>query len=229
MRKAFYDQIKKISKNVISMAELARNAASSAVFSIVEGNPALAQKVIDEDYKINDYEISIEESCVVLQAEYQPVAGDLRYIHSISNIIIHLERIGDLSVNIAKIAKNLSKMNIQYLDDDMKELLLKMLNLVNPILDKAITAFREEDISLASKIDKIDDAVDNIQKTIIQKLYSSAFTGKENIKIVTDISLVARYLERIGDHSVSIGERVQYYLTGDYSVFHSDTLPDEKQ
>jgi len=222
MRKAFHDQINEISNDIVLMSNLAQSAVHKAVSALIDSNPSLAQEVIDEDRKIDDYEISIEEKCVVLQAEYQPVAIDLRYLHSISNIIIHLERIGDLSVNIAKITKSLSKLNIQYLDEDIKKLLLEMLNLVKSTLTKSILAFQKSDIKLASSIDKIDDAVDDIQKKIIQKLYSPAFDKKENIKIIADIYLVARYLERIGDHSVSIGERVQYYLTGDYRVFHSD-------
>jgi phosphate transport system protein len=222
MRKAFYDKIDEISKDVLSMSTLVQEAVSNAVRALLEADTDTAQKVIDNDQKINDYEILIEEKCVVLQAEHQPVAADLRYLHSISNIIIHLERIGDLSVNIARIAKNLSGLTIQYLDAEMKKLLLEMFNLVKPVLDKAISAFKENDLKLASGIDKIDNAVDDIQKTIIKKLYCSVFNKKDNIKIIADLSLVARYLERIGDHSVSIGERVQYYQTGDYSVFHSD-------
>lgn len=222
MRKAFYYKIDEISKDVLSMCTLVQDAVSNAVKALLDADTYMAQKVIDSDYRINDYEILIEEKCVVLQAEHQPVAADLRYLHSISNIIIHLERIGDLSVNIARIAKNLSGLKIQYLDAEMKKLLLEMFELVKPLLDKAISAFKESDLKLASGIDKIDNAVDDIQKTIIKKLYCSVFNKKENIKIIADISLVARYLERIGDHSVSIGERVQYYQTGDYSVFHSD-------
>jgi phosphate transport system protein len=222
MRKAFYNGINKISKNVSSMAGLSQDSLSRAVHALIDSDSTLAQKVIDEDHKIDDWEILIEEKCVILQAEYQPFAKDLRYIHSVSNIIIHLERIGDLSVNIAKIAKSLSKMGIQYLDSDMKKLLLEMLNLAKTILGKAILAFDKSDLKTASNIDKIDDDIDNTQNIIIQKLYSSPFNKKENIKIIADISLVARYLERVGDHSVSIGERVQYYLTGNYKVFHDD-------
>lgn len=222
MRKAFYDKIDEISKDVLSMCALVQDAVSDAVKALLDADTDIAQKVIDSDYRINDYEILIEEKCVVLQAEHQPVAADLRYLHSISNIIIHLERIGDLSVNIARIAKNLSGLKIQYLNTEMKKLLLEMFELVKPLLEKAISAFKESDLKLASGIDNIDNAVDNIQKTIIKKLYCSVFNKKENIKIIADLSLVARYLERIGDHSVSIGERVQYYQTGDYNVFHSD-------
>jgi phosphate transport system protein len=223
MRKIYYDKIDEISKNVISMCNLARDAVSSSIESLLGADPAIAQKVIDSDYKIDDYEILIEEKCIALQAEHQPVATDLRYIHSICNIVIHVERIGDLSVNIAKIARNLSNLKTQYLDDEMKELLQEMSNLVKPVLDKAIASFKKDDLKLASEIDKMDNAIDDIQKTIVKKIYHSVLNRKENINIIADIYLVARYLERIGDHCVSIAERVQYYLTGDYTVFHSDT------
>ncbi len=223
MRKAFYEQIDEITKNVVLMANLAESAVHKAVNALIKADSAMAQKVIDGDQKIDNFEILIEEKCVILQAEYQPLARDLRYIHSVSNIIIHLERIGDLSVNIAKITRSLyKKNNMPCLENDMKELLLEMLKLAKSVLNKAIDAFKENNFKLATNIGIIDDAVDNIQKAIIQKLYSLPFKKKENIKIIAYISLVARYLERVGDHSVSIGERVQYYLTGNYRIFHDD-------
>jgi len=223
MRKAFYEQIDEIAKNVVLMANLAESAVHKAVNALIKADSAMAQKVIDGDQEIDNYEILIEEKCVILQAEYQPLARDLRYIHSVSNIIIHLERIGDLSVNIAKITRSLyKKNNMPCLENDMKELLLEMLKLAKSVLNKAIDAFKENNFKLATNIGIIDDAVDNIQKAIIQKLYSLPFKKKENIKIIAYISLVARYLERVGDHSVSIGERVQYYLTGNYRIFHDD-------
>lgn len=204
------------------MSSLAQDAMCNSVNALVDVNTDLAQEVIDKDLKIDDYEISIEEECLVLQAEYQPVAIDLRYLHSISNIVIHLERIGNLSVNIARVAKRLAKLKIPYLDKNIEELLIEMKNLVMLELSKASDAFKKKDLKLASKLGKIDDDVDDIQKTIIKKLYSSSSSGKESIKIITNILLTSRYLERIGDHAVSISERVQYFLTGDYGVFHSD-------
>ena len=223
MRKTFYKQINKITKDVISMSSLAQDAMCNSVNALVDVNTDLAQEVIDKDSKIDDYEISIEEKCLVLQAEYQPVAIDLRYLHSISNIVIHLERIGNLSVNIARVAKRLAKLKIPYLDKNIEELLIEMKNLVMLELSKASDAFKKKDLKLASKLGKIDDDVDDIQKTIIKKLYSSSSSGKESIKIITNILLTSRYLERIGDHAVSISERVQYFLTGDYGVFHTDS------
>lgn len=223
MREIFHKQINKITKDVLSMSSLAQNAMCNAVNALVDANTDLAQKVIDEDSKIDEYEISIEEKCMVLQAEYQPVAIDLRYLHSISNIIIHLERIGNLSVNISKVTKRLAKLKTPYLDKNTKELLMEMQNLVMLELSKASIAFKKRDLKLASKLGKTDDDVDDIQKIIIKKLYSSTSINKESIKIITNILLTSRYMERIGDHAVSISERVQYFLTGDYRVFHSDS------
>jgi len=223
MRKTFHRQINKITKDVLSMSSLTQNTMRNAVNALVDIDCDLAQEVIDRDPEIDDYEISIEEKCMVLQAEYQPVAIDLRYLHSISNIIIHLERIGDLSVNIARVTKRLAKLKKPYLDKNIKELLIEMQNLVNSELSKASAAFKNRDLKLATKLGKIDDDVDDIQKVIIKKLYSSAPSSQENIKIITNILLTSRYLERIGDHAVSIGERVQYFLTGDYKVFHWDS------
>jgi phosphate transport system protein len=222
MRKKFYKQIKIITKNVISMSNLAQNAVRNSVNSLIDHDTDLARKVIDEDTKIDDYEITIEEKCIVLQAEYQPVAIDLRYLHSISNIIIHLERIGDLSVNIARVTKRLAKLKTPYLNKNIKELLVEMKNLVILELSKSSDAFKKKDIKLASKLGKIDDDVDDIQKIIIKNLYTSKYNNKDATKIITNILLISRYLERIGDHAVSISERVQYFLTGDYRVFHSD-------
>jgi phosphate transport system protein len=222
MRETFNRQIERITKNVISMSNLAQNAVCNSVNALVDYNTDLAQNVIDKDAKIDDYEISIEEKCIVLQAEYQPVAIDLRYLHSISNIIIHLERIGNLSVNIAKVAKRLAKLKTPYLDKNIKELLVEMKNLVMLELLKSLAAFKDRDLKSASKLGKIDDDVDDMQKVIIKKLYTSDYSSKESTKIITNILLTSRYLERIGDHAVSISERVQYFLTGDYRVFHSD-------
>jgi phosphate transport system protein len=222
MRDKFHRRIGRITKDVISMSALAQKAVSDSVDSLVASDADLARKVIDKDVEIDDYDITIEERCIVLQAEYQPVAIDLRYLHSISNIIIHLERIGNLSVNIAKVTKRLAKLKTSYLNKNIKELLVEMKKLVLMELSKSSDAFKNRDIKLASKLGKIDDEVDDIQKIIIKKLYTSDHSNKEYAKIITNILLTSRYLERVGDHAVSISERVQYFLTGDYRVFHSD-------
>jgi len=222
MRKTFHEQLNEITEDVISMGSLAQQSVHDSIEALVEMNSELAEKIIDGDRKIDDYDISIEEKCVILQAEYQPVAKDLRLLHSISIIIMHIERIGDLAVNIAKIVKRLSKGKIIKIEMDVIELLVEMGNLVKLELTKALTSFKNKDVKLAAKLDKIDDSVDDIQKEVFKKLYSKA-KYTEDTKFIANVSLASRYLERIGDQSVNIGERVIFFLTGDYKIFHKDT------
>lgn len=221
MRKTFHQRLDEINEDVLSMGSLVQEAVHNSIEAILEMNADLAQKVIDKDEKIDEYDILIEEKCIVLQAEHQPVARDLRLLHSISILIKNLERIGDLAVNISKIVKKLSEEKKKRLDKEIIALIVEMGNLVKPELNGALESFRKKDAKLASKLGKTDDTVDEIQKVIFRKLLTSN-KGKEDIKFVTNVALISRYLERIGDQAVNIGERVLFFLTGDYKVFHDD-------
>lgn len=221
MRKTFHEKLNEINEDVLSMGSLVQEAVHDSVEAILGMNVDLAQKVVERDEAINEYDILIEEKCIILQAEHQPVARDLRLLHSISILIKNLERIGDLAANISKIVKRLAKEKKKQLDKEIIELLVEMGNLVKSELNGALESFRKRDAKLASKLGKYDDTVDEIQKMIFRKLFTS-HKGEKDIKFVTNIALASRYLERIGDQAVNIGERVLYFLTGDYKVFHDD-------
>ena len=222
MRKTFHQRIDEITEDTLEMGSLVQDAVHGSIEALLKMNPQLAEEVIKNDERVNEYDISIEEKCIVLQAEHQPVAVDLRFLHSVSIIIKHLERIGDLAVNIGKVVKRLSaKEEKSHIDREVIELLVEMGNLVKPELARALEAFKNRDAKLASKLGKSDDAVDELQKLVFKKLFSSN-KGEKDIKFVTNIALASRYLERIGDQSVNIGDRVLYFLTGDYGVFHDD-------
>jgi len=222
MRKTFHRRIEEITEDVLVMGSLVQEAVHNSIEALIEMDPQIAEKIIKDDEKVNEYDISIEEKCIVLQAEHQPVAIDLRFLHSVSIIIKNIERIGDLAVNIAKVVRRLSREEERnHLDKDIIDLIVEMGNLVKPELNRALEAFKNRDAKLASKLGKSDDVVDEIQKMIFRKLFAS-HKGEGGIKFVTNIVLASRYLERIGDQSVNIGDRVLYFLTGDYSVFHDD-------
>ena len=217
MRKTFHERVDEITEDVLVMGSLVQDAVHNSIDALIKMDPALAEKIIKDDERVDEYDISIEEKCIVLQAEHQPVAVDLRFLHSVSIVIKHLERIGDLAVNISKVVKRLStEKQKKHLDKEIIDLLVEMGNLVKPELARAMEAFKNKDKKLASKLGESDDAVDEIQKMIFKKLFTS-HKGEEDIKFVTNIALASRYLERIGDQSVNIGDRVLYFLTGDYS------------
>ncbi len=219
----FHEKLEELKKDVIDMGNLVSNNVEDAINSILTGNPELARKVIKDDDKIDDYNAMIEEKCMYILALYQPVARDLRLIQSINIIVIYLERIGDISVNIAKLTIRLYEKDKKQLDKDILEIIIEMSNIVRSILDKALKAFSKEDSRLALKLDQMDSSITDLQKALYQKMYkTSVYHSEDYIKLVTNISLLSRYLERIGDNSVNIGDRVLYYLTGDFRHIHSD-------
>lgn len=221
MRKTFDEKLDDVTEKLIEMGSLVQDTVNDAINALVNGDVELAQKVIDNDSRIDDYDVMIEEKCMYIQAEHQPVARDLRLIHSIYIIVIYVERIGDISVSIAKLARRLyreeKKVNKEILD-----ILVEMGNVVKLILDKALKAFKNKDFKLASKLEQMDDTIDDLQKTLYHKLYKTHSNDEDYIKLVTNMSLASRYLERIGDNSVNIGDRVVYYLTGDFKAIHND-------
>jgi len=158
----------------------------------------------------------------VAAGEHQPVAGDLRLIHSMYLIVIYLERIGDICVSISKLVVRLYLKEKKQISKPILEMLLEMGNIVKSILDKALKAFKNTDAKLAAKLDQINSTIDNLQKSLYQKIYNVSTMDEDYIKMVTNVSLASRYIERIGDNAVNIGERVIYYLTGDFRVIHSD-------
>jgi len=223
MRRIFYKKLDEINQDVVDMGSLVQDAVNDSLQAFLEMNVDLAKEVIKRDERINEYDISIEEKCIVIQAEHQPVAFDLRFLHSVSIIIKSLERIGDLAVNVARIIRRLSKdKEKKSLDKSTIDLLVEMGNLVKLELARALEAFKNRDAKLASRLGRSDDSVDKIQKMIFKKLFA-AKKEKEDIRFITDVALAGRYLERMGDQSVNIGDRVLYFLTGDYTVFHDNT------
>ncbi|MBU4294183.1 MAG: phosphate signaling complex protein PhoU [Actinobacteria bacterium] len=222
MRKTFEHKLDEVTEDVIVMGSLVQNTVNDAINSLINGDVELAQKVIDGDDKIDDYDVLIEQKCMFIQAEHQPVAKDLRLIHSIYIIIIYLERIGDICVSIGKLTRRLYLEEKKQIRKEILDILIEMGSLVKTVLDKALKAFKNKDYKLAAKLEQIDDAVDDIQKMLYQKIYSIYAKDEDYIKLVTNISLASRYLERIGDNAVNIGDRVLYYLTGDFKSIHSD-------
>jgi len=222
MRKTFEQKLDEVTEDVIAMGSLVQNTVNDAINSLIKGDVELAQKVIDGDDKIDDYDILIEQKCMFIQAEHQPVAKDLRLIHSIYIIIIYLERIGDICVSIGKLTLRLYLDEKKQIKKEILDVLVEMGNLVRTVLDKALKAFKNKDYKLATRLEQIDSTVDDIQKILYQKIYSIHAKGEDYVRLVSNISLASRYLERIGDNAVNVGDRVLYYLTGDFKSIHSD-------
>ncbi len=222
MRKTFHERLDEIKEDLINMGSLIQDTVNNSLQALATGNVEQAKKVIASDNKIDEYDVMIEEKCMWLQAEHQPVARDLRLIHSIYLIVIYLERIGDICVSICKLVVRLYEREKQPISKPILDILIEMGNIIKSILDKALKAFKNKDVKLASKLEQIDHTVDELQKSLYKELYSSKVMDEEYIKMVTNVSLASRYIERIGDNAVNIGVRVIYYLTGDFKAIHGE-------
>jgi len=227
MIKKFHEKLQEIIKNVNHMGKLVQEAVEGATASLTEDNPEIAQKVIDGDDRIDDLEMRIEQDCLFIHAEYQPFAKDLRLINSMNIIAIYLERIGDLAVNLAKITRRLEKHKAMFMTPEILDLVREMARLAKTVLASALKALKNHDAKLAARLEEIDIEVDEIQKVIFKKLFASVadndeINREEFALYLSNISLATRYLERIGDQSVNIGERVLIFLTGDYKYLHDD-------
>src|SRR4030043_96689 len=136
MSKTLDDKLNEVSADILKMGNLIQDTVKDAIKAFVTGDIEIAQKIIDNDTKVDDYDINIEEKCMYIQAEHQPVAGDLRFIHSVYLIVIYLERIGDITVSIAKLVKRLYLQGKRPIEKGLLDIIIEMGNIVQSILEK---------------------------------------------------------------------------------------------
>ncbi len=210
MRHKFDVQLMELKKKIVSMGDMVHEAIDKAVQSLKKRDLEMAEQVISNDERINLYEQEIEQLCTHLVATQQPFASDLRKIVASYKIIASLERMGDLSVDIAKISIRIGPVPIiKPLIDlpKMTELTIKMMHI-------AIEAFINEDVELARSLADIDHEVDNYYKKVFEELNDMMTKDPKLAAQGVYLLLTARYLERIGDYCTNIGEEVIYMELG---------------
>ena len=199
MRNRFDSQLEKLNLELITMGALCEDAISASVKALLDGDETLTEKVFAADAEIDQKERDIEAICMKLLLQQQPVAGDLRVISSALKMISDMERIGDQASDIAEI----TKVHIK----DMAAAAIKMVT-------DSVESFVKKDIELASAVMKYDDKVDNLFDCVKDELVRLIAADSENGEYCIDLLMIAKYLERIGDHAVNIAEWVEYSITG---------------
>ena len=209
MRNRFDSQLEKLNLELITMGALCEDAISASVKALLDGDETLTEKVFAADAEIDQKERDIEAICMKLLLQQQPVAGDLRVISSALKMISDMERIGDQASDIAEITKFVknsdvkSKVHIK----DMAAAAIKMVT-------DSVESFVKKDIELASAVMRYDDKVDNLFDCVKDELVRLIAADSENGEYCIDLLMIAKYLERIGDHAVNIAEWVEYSITG---------------
>ena len=171
---------------------------------------AEAQAIIDGDDEVNELTLDIEERCFTLLARQQPMASDMRAVVTAIRLTSEIERSGDLMVNVAKATRRLYGSPVP---PALHGLLQAMADESVRLYRLAMDAYADGDATLAGALDDMDDRLDQIHRDYIQAILEH-YADVRDVQAAVQLALVGRYYERIGDHAVNIGERVQYMVTG---------------
>ena len=210
-RQAFDTQLRDLEQDLLRMGSYVEEMENQAVRALLSRDAVLAQKVIDDDDIVDDLDLSIETRCMRLLALQQPMAKDLRTIGTFLKAITDLERIGDYSVDIARIALRL----VDHPGPLPRVDLAGMSEAVNAMNRHTLRAFVDRDLEAVWRICKEeDDVVDHAYHHMVDELLELMRQEPNQVVPAAYFILAARSLERIADHLTNVAERIQYMETG---------------
>ena len=209
MRNKFDQQLAQLNHEMIEMGALCEEVIALSSRALTEGNVTLAAKVAPLDSEIDHKEREVENLCLKLLLQQQPVARDLRQISAALKMITDMERIGDQAEDIAEIVGFLGGRQAE--NDG---LLKKMAEAVIQMVTESVDAYVKCDIILAKKVLTADDIVDDYFTQVKQSLIGKIAENPDDGEYALDLLMIAKYFERIGDHATNIAEWVIYSVTG---------------
>ena len=211
MRNRFDNQLAEMNDELISMGALCENAIASAVKALLEGDIKLAAAAIRIDQEIDRKEREIESMCLKLLLQQQPVARDLREISSALKMISDLERIGDQAADIAELTRF-----VRLPDGPGRQRIEEMSKAVIRMVTDSVDSFVKRDLELAREVCREDDQVDDLFNQVKKELIGLIAADADSGELWLDLIMVAKYLERIGDHATNVAEWVEYSITGNH-------------
>jgi phosphate transport system protein len=219
--KHFQEELEGLKNSLLEMGGLVESAIYRSVASVVEKDADQAKQVFDNEARINQMEISIDELATRLLALQQPLATDLRFITAAIKINNDLERMGDLAVNIAERALSLLQEPPIRPQIDIP----RMATLTESMVHRSLDAFVRGDAALARSVLLSDDAVDNLRDATYEALIQFMEKDAENVRLGVNLMFVARNLERLADHATNIAEDVLFLVQGIDVRHHAETRP----
>lgn len=209
MRNKFDQQLEMLHIELIKMGALCEDAVSSAIEALEKNDIVSADSALDTDAEIDQKERDIERMCMKLLLQQQPVATDLRIVSAALKMITDMERVGDQASDIAEISRYIIESGMS-INDDIRKMAKEAIKMVTDSVD----SFVKKDLELARKVIAYDDVVDEwfakLKSDVIEMIAKDSTNGEYYI----DIIMIAKYLERIGDHATNIAEWVEYSITG---------------
>jgi phosphate transport system protein len=214
MRDQYQQQLDQVLLDLVELTGVVRSALSTATDALLEPDAAAAERVISGDLAIDESRERIEEETFEIIARQAPVAGDLRLMVASLRMVTDLERMGDLAVHVAKVAR------LRYPTAAVPEVLVptiaEMARTADGMLANASLIVATRDVDAVAELEASDDRMDKLRRSMFRILLSDAWD--EGVEPAIDMALLGRYYERIGDHAVSLGRRVVFLVTGEHPV-----------
>ena len=210
-KRMFHQEIDQVRSDIVHMAALASEFIPRATEVLLSNDLRGAQKLIEADDILDDLNLQIEERCYQILALQQPVAIDLRVLVTAIRLTSEIERSADLMVNVAKASRRLYGAQFE---PKVRGLIEQMSEEASRLFTFAVDAYAEGDADLAAALDDMDDRLDALHKDYIASIFESHQGSTLDLQPAVQLALIGRYYERVGDHAVNIGHRVQYMVTG---------------
>lgn len=222
LRHQFHDELSALEGDVQRTGALTQRLFEKALGALPSGDPAICDAVIRGDDEVDKLYLDVERRILNLFARQTPVASDLRLLTALLHINLHLERVADQAVNVAKIAKlaDAPAQNPKVLQhlEEMGAIALQM-------VAAAMQALQRRDLELARRLPQMDDPIDRLNRGMLQEVLE-ARDDKRMLEWSIRMLVVSRQIERIGDNAVDIGEQVAFLVTGEFHEFTDASHPE---
>ena len=210
MREAYQTQLDGLLEELAVMCTSVGTAMRKATDALLTADLSLAEAVISEDMRIDDLRNHAEEKSFALLALQAPVATDLRVVVATIHAAGDLERMGDLALHVARAARRRHPSTV--VPDEIKPYFAEMGKVACELAHKAADVIRTADLSRAQELDSDDDAMDDLHRHMFTVLMGREWT--HGVAAAVDVTLLARFYERYGDHAVAVARRMVYVITG---------------
>jgi len=220
-RSHFHEKLEAMEMELLTLGELAGNAVQNSVEAVMQQDDALAERVIAEDDEVDRLYIDLDQQMLSLLALQAPVAADLRLISVVIHSSLHLERVGDQAVNVAKMQQVTRDLPA---NETILQQIGEMGHIVVEMVRVAMDALRRRDLELSLRLPKMDDPVDRLNRNMHFEVAKLADDPKA-LEWGMHMNLAARALERVGDNAVDIGEQVAFLVSGEFREFTDASHP----
>ena len=213
IRSMFQEELDGVSQSLVDLSNMVSDSIHKATKALIEADLKIAEEVISHDEKIDLYQHDLDTRIIDIIARQQPVASDLRALVTALRMSADLERMGDLSHHVAKVARLRHPEKV--LPPELNDLVNHIGSVAENISRKIPTVIETRDTELALQVERDDDEMDKLHRQLIGSMSNN--TWAHGVESAIDVTLLGRYYERFADHAVSVSRRVYYLVTGSFA------------